>query len=247
MFGGSSPAAESNSASGPIESFLQIFGDVFGRDVPTPIEVLGAMALSLGLNLLIGTVYKSTYRGTRYSQDYVQTLVLIGTITTILIIVVSGNVGIAFGMFAAFSMLRFRRSLGQARDLAFVLFAMATGMVVGARFYTMALVATVVICAAIAVLTKMDAFAPKRASHRLRLRVTNDIDYSQVLPPIFKEFTDAVELLEVESVQAGMMTELRYGVQMKVGANLRDFIERLQLANGNNRVQLTSNQRDFSS
>lgn len=229
----------------PIEEFLGIFGDTFGRDHPTAIEILCAMGLSLALNLLIGVVYKSTYRGTRYSQDYVQTLVLIGTITTILIIVVSGNVGIAFGMFAAFSMLRFRRNLGQARDLAFVLFAMATGMVVGARFYTMAVLSTLLVCAAIAVLTKRDAFAPKRASHRLRLRVTNDIDYSTVLPPIFKDFTDAVELLDIESVQAGMMTELRYGIQMKPGANLRDFIERIQLANGNNRVLLTSNQRDL--
>ena len=227
-------------------SMKELFSDLFGRDIPSPVEILAAMALSLTLNLIIGAVYKATYKGTRYSQDYTQTLVLLGTVTTILIMVVQGSVSIAFGMFAAFSMIRFRSNLGQSRDLAFVLFAMATGMVVGARFYSMAVITTLVMAAAIGVLTKMDAFAPRRASHRLRIRVTNDIDYEQVFGPIFAEFAEEVELIDVESVQAGMMTELCYGLVMKEEAKLRDFIERLQLANGNNRVLLSNREREIS-
>ena len=46
---------------------------------PQPLEVLGAMSLSFFLNMLIGMLYKMTYKGTRYSQDYVHTLVIIGT------------------------------------------------------------------------------------------------------------------------------------------------------------------------
>ncbi|NNC87510.1 MAG: DUF4956 domain-containing protein [Akkermansiaceae bacterium] len=221
--------------------------DSFGLDVPSPLEVLFAMFLSFSLNLLIGAVYKNTYRGTRYSQDYVHTLVIIGTVTTILIMVVSGNVGIAFGMFAAFSLIRFRRNLGQARDLAFVFFAMATGMVVGARLYMMALVSTTVVTAIIYLLCRQDAFAPQRASHLLRVRVNNDIDYDEAMNPVFDEFADAVELVSIESVQAGMMTELRYGLQFKFGKKLSDFMERMQVACGNNRVMLTSTQRDLDS
>lgn len=219
----------------------------FGQDVPTALEVLAAMFLSAFLNLVIGLVYKNTYRGTRYSQDYVHTLVIIGTVTTILIMVVSGNIGIAFGMFAAFSLIRFRRNLGQARDLAFVFFAMATGMVVGARFFMMALVSTAVVAAIVYLLHRRDAFAPKRASHQLRVRVNNDIDYDEAFNPLFEEFADAVELVSVESVQAGMMTEIRYGLQLKDGKKLSDFMEKMQVACGNNRVMLTSAQRDLDS
>ena len=96
------------------------------REVPPqPGEVLAAMAFSFILNMFIGLLYKQTYKGTRYSQDFVHTLVIIGTVTTILIMVVNGNSAVAFGMFAAFSMIRFRRNLGQSRDLGFVFFAMA--------------------------------------------------------------------------------------------------------------------------
>lgn len=226
-----------------MQELLDALTETWGQDTPAPTEVLFAMALSFALNLLIGLVYKSTYRGTSYSQDFVQTIVLIGSITTILIMVVQGNAGIAFGMFAAFSMIRFRRNLGQSRDLAFVFFAMATGMVVGARFYTMALITTVIVSAVVAVLTKKDAFAPRRASHRLLVRVTNDIDFESAFAPIFADSADAIELLSVESVQAGMMTELRYGIQLRPGISMRDFIERMQLANGNNRIVISSNQR----
>mgnify|MGYP006092966651 FL=1 len=224
--------------------FADVF-DQFGRDQPTPMEVLTAVCLSFVLNMIIGAVYKNTYRGTRYSQDYVHTLVIIGTVTTILIMVVSGSMEIAFGMFAAFSLIRFRRNLGQSRDLAFVFFAMATGMVVGARMYPEALISTAVVVSVVYVLTKSGAFAPKRASHQMRVRVNNDIDWDSAFGPVFDEFVDAVELISVETVQAAMMTELRYGVQLKPEKKTSDFMEKMQVASGNNRILLTSTRREL--
>ena len=229
-----------------IELILENLG--WGNPTPKVPEVFFALGLSFGLNLIIGTLYKATYRGTRYSQDYVHTLVIVGTVTTILILVVGTHPqaqAIGFGMFAAFAMIRFRRNLGQARDLAFILFSMMTGMVVGARLYPTAGATTIVMVAAIYILSKKEAFAPKRASHQLRIRVNNDIQYDQAFAPIFEEFADATELISVESIQAGMMTELRWGILLKSGAKISDFMEKLQVASGNNRVILTSRERSF--
>lgn len=212
---------------------------------PKPLEVLGAMGMSFFLNMLVGLLYKSTYKGTRYSQDYVHTLVIIGTVTTILIMVVNGNQAVAFGMFAAFSMIRFRRNLGQSRDLAFIFFAMATGMGVGAREYEIVLVTTIIVGLAIWFISKQDAFAPKRASHQLRIRVNNDVDFSKAFNDIFDKFTDATEMISVESVQAGMMSELRYGIVLKNNVQISDFMEEIQIACGNNRAILTSTTRDL--
>jgi hypothetical protein len=61
------------------------------------------------------------------------------------------------------------------------------------------------------------------------------------------DFTDQAELVSVESVQAGMMTELRYGILLKPEKKVSDFMEKLQVASGNNRVILTSTQRSFDS
>lgn len=222
-----------------MNDFLSNFQDYIGADLPTPLEVVGAMLLSFVLNLFIAMLYRSTYKGTRYSQDFVQALIMIGTITTILIMVVRGNAGIAFGMFAAFSMIRFRRNLGQARDLGFVFFAMAVGMVVGARLYLESIMVTPLIGALLFIISKKDAFAPRRASHLLTLRMTSDMDFEKLLEPVFDEFADSSVLNSVRSAQAGMMTELSYGLQLKPGTHLSALMDRLHLACGNNRVVLT--------
>lgn len=218
---------------------LEYFRDLLSADAPQPVEVLLAMSLSFALNLFVAILYRSTYRGSRYSQDFVHTIVMIGTITTILIMVVRGNEGIAFGMFAAFSMIRFRRNLGQARDLGFVFFAMAVGLVVGARLYMEALIVTPLVSAMLYFLTKKDAFAPRRASHLLTLRLTSDVNFEGRLDPIWEQFADRVQLLTVRSAQAGMMTELRFGLQLKNGVQISELMERLQVATGNNRIVLT--------
>ena len=220
---------------------LDSFFTTSGVAAPKPgfLEVSFAMGVSLLLNLLIATIYRRTYKGTRYSQDYVQTLIMIGVVTTILIMVVAGNTAVAFGMFAAFSVIRFRRTLGQSRDLAFVFFAMAIGMVVGARYYDMAVVITLIVGTAIVILTKVDAFAPRRASHMLTLRMTSDMDFEQLLEPVFQQFSDRAQLVSVSSAQAGMMTELRYGLQLKLGASTPKLLDALHHVCGNNRVILT--------
>lgn len=228
-----------------MDDFLKSMNEYLSADMPQPLEVVGAMLLSFALNLFIALLYRSTYKGTRYSQDFVQTLIMIGTITTILIMVVKGNSGIAFGMFAAFSMIRFRRNLGQARDLGFVFFAMAVGMVVGARLYTESVIVTPLVAALLYAISKKDAFAPQRASHLLMLRITSDMSFEDLLDPIWIEFADRAQLLSVRSAQAGMMTELRFGLQLKAGVQVSELIERLQIACGNNRIVLTPTGTEF--
>ena len=88
-------------------------------------------------------------------------------------------------------------------------------------------------------ISRFDAFAPRRASHFLTMRMTSDMNFEERLGPIWEECADKAELMSVRSAQAGMMTELRYGLQLKPGVNLSDLIEKLQLACGNNRIVLT--------
>ena len=229
------------------DGFLDNLFSGGGGARPAVLEIIAAMTLSIVLNLFIAALYKSTYKGTRYSQDFVQTLIMIGVVTTVLIMVVNGNGAIAFGMFAAFSMIRFRRNLGQSRDLGFVFFAMAIGMVVGAREYAMAIIITTIVSTAIFILTRVDAFAPKKASHLLTVRIGCDIDYDELMDTIFKEFAESAHLTRVSSAQAGMMTELRYGLVLKEGVKMQKFMEALHLACGNNRVVLVPTSHEYDS
>ncbi len=211
---------------------------------PSALEIIIAVFVSLILNLLVAALYKATYRGKNFSQDYVHTLVIIGTVVTIIILIVRGEGGgqIAFGMFAAFSIIRFRRNLTQARDLAFIFVSMAVGLSVGALPLDklwLAVAVLAIVAVAVYIMSKADMYAPKRVSHNLRVRVTNDINYDESFASIFATYADEVDFRSVESAQAGMMTELRYDITLKDHSKVADFMEQMQVACGNNHVILT--------
>ena len=229
----------------PVFDFVR---EVLALDLPRPSvqEIIVALLLSFGLNLLIATVYKKTYRGGDFSQDYVHALLILGTVVSVVVMVVRFDKdplmaqATAFGIFAAFSIIRFRANVDQSRDIGFIFLAMAAGLGVGARAYGLATVTTIIICAIVYIFSSVDAFAPARASHRLRIRVTNDVDYDVVFKPCFAQFVHDFDLISVESIQAGMMTELRYNVHLKKESKPGEFVAAIQQLNGNNRVMLTS-------
>lgn len=202
--------------------------------------VTGAILLAFVLTLLIGVVYQRTHRGARYSQDFVHALVLLGTLVTVVIMGIGQNIAAAFGIFAAFSIIRFRRSLPEARDIGFVFFAMSVGLAVGSGEYALAIVTTLLVSGFAVLLARFDLFAPQRASHILRVRVTNDIDYESAFEEVLRTMTAAATLISVESVQAGMMTEVRYAVRLADGASPREVVTAFQERNGNNRVILAA-------
>lgn len=211
---------------------------------PGLIEILAAVALSFALNVLIAFVYRKTHRGGDFSQDYVHSMMILGTVVSVVVMVVRFDAdyaqATAFGIFAAFSVIRFRTTVAAARDISFLFVAMSAGLGVGARAYVLATVTTTFICAIIFVFSRLNWFAPSRASHRLRIRVTNDINYDELFTECFQKHLDQYELLSVESIQAGMMTELRYNVQLKDMKKPRELVTDLQMINGNNRVLLAS-------
>ena len=228
----------------PIADFFEVTLG-FGLPQPGLPEIFFATFLSFGLTAMIAALYKSTFRGPKLSQDYVHTLMILGIIVTVIVMVVRGGdrekaMATGFGMFAAFSLIRFRTTLSEARDIGFIFFAMTSGLAVGARQYGLAFATNVVICAIIYSFSRGDWFAPERASHYLRIRVTNDINYDTAFGGPFEMFLEKHDLISVETIQAGMMTELRYTISLRPGRSPGELVSAIQQVNGNNRVLLTS-------
>ena len=115
---------------------MDTLGRILGGGVTngplTPFEIVGAIGLSFLLTIVIAAVYRRTHRGTFYTQDYVHTLIILGMVVTAVIMVVGQSLERAFAVFAAFSIIRFRRSVPETRDIGFIFFAMAVGMASGA-------------------------------------------------------------------------------------------------------------------
>src|SRR5699024_7893219 len=107
-----------------------------------PLVVL-AMLISTILSLLITKVYQITFTGERYSQAFVQTIIMMSVIVSVVMNVISGNAGVAFGLFAIFSLIRFRSAVTYAKDIAYILFGLCFGMTCGLFKFDIAIILTV--------------------------------------------------------------------------------------------------------
>lgn len=233
------PILAAPSAPGLIDRIQSLLTpSTIGAPSPGAAEVLLAVAMSFGLCCLIAETYRRTCRPVFYSQDYVHTLIILGTVVTLVIMVVQGNAATAFGMFAAFSIIRFRRSVNQSRDIGFIFLAMASGLAVGAREYALAAVTVPIVCAIIATLAGLELFGARAEWLRLRVRVGTDVDHEAALREAFARHLERHELRSVETIQAGLQQEAVYDVCLRDPAGQQAFVGAVQAATGNNRVMI---------
>src|SRR5699024_7850291 len=107
-----------------------------------PLVVL-AMLIYTILSLLITKVYQITFTGERYSQAFVHTIIMMSVIVSVVMNVISGSAGVAFGLFAVFSLIRFRSAVTDAKDIAYIFFGLCVGMTSGLFRFDLAIILTV--------------------------------------------------------------------------------------------------------
>ena len=108
-------------------------------------EVVVSITLSFLLSLFIVYIYRTTYAGVNYSSSFAGCLMMISMVTTLVILVISSNVVLSLGMVGALSIVRFRTAVKEATDTAFLFWALATGIICGAGYVTVAILATLLL------------------------------------------------------------------------------------------------------
>jgi len=219
----------------------QVFGDF--EDLTSTFSILDITVGLVGaflLTALVGLVYRITHRGVSYSQSYVQTLVLMGVVVALIMMIVGSNIARAFSLVGALSIIRFRNAVKETRDVGFIFWAMAIGMACGTKFYTLAAVATVLIALVVLVMDRFDWFRTPNTTQILRLQVPQDFSYEHAFDDVFVRYTDEADLIGIDSVRSGLLTELLYSIKLKTGASAQDLLRSIQELTGNLKVGLTT-------
>jgi uncharacterized membrane protein YhiD involved in acid resistance len=201
-------------------------------------DVVIVLLLSFALSAAIGMVYQSTHRGASYTQSFVHTLVLNGMVVAVIMLIVGSNIARAFALVGALSIIRFRNAVKETRDVGFIFFTMAIGMAVGTKFYLLAAIAAAVISLVILIMTRFNWYARQVVSQILKVRVPNNAQFDTLFDSLFIRYTNSSELISVDSVQSGMLTELTYSVGLKKQSEIPQFLAEIKRLNGNNRVTL---------
>lgn len=204
----------------------------------TVVDVVLVLLLSFLLSAFIGWIYQLTHRGTSYTQSFVFTLVLNGMIVALVMMIVGSNIARAFSLVGALSIIRFRNAVKETRDVGFIFFTMAIGMAVGTRFYLLAVIGTIVISLITLLMVRFNWFAREMTTQILRVQVPNNLPFDFLFDRAFVKHTSTSELISVDSVQNGTMTELIYSIGLKKSAQVQDFIAEIKNLNGGNKVTL---------
>ena len=202
------------------------------------LDIVIVMTLSFLLSAFIGWIYKITHRGTSYTQSFVFTLVLNGMVVAMVMMIVGSNIARAFSLVGALSIIRFRNAVKETRDVGFIFLTMAIGMAIGTKFYLLAIAGAVVISLMLLVMTRFDWFAREMASQILRVQVPNGLPFDNLFDKAFVKYTNSSELISVDTVHSGMLTELTYSIGMKKSNQIQEFISEICNLNGNNKVTL---------
>ena len=108
-------------------------------------EALIAIGLSFALSLFIVFIYRVTYAGVNYSRNFAACMMMLSMVTSLVILVISSEIVLSLGMVGALSIVRFRTAVKEPTDTAFLFWAITTGIICGAGYVTISILATLLL------------------------------------------------------------------------------------------------------
>jgi hypothetical protein len=211
-----------------------------------PAPVAGtAVLIRLVLAMLAGGVVTLIYRFTRAADEtapsFTVTLVLLAILIAMVTQVIGDNVARAFSLVGALSIVRFRTIVRDTQDTAYVIFAVAVGMAVGAGHPGLAGSGLMVIGFAAFVMRRGVVAAPVRHDpFLLNVRVALGHDPATLLSPAFNLHLMARHLVSIGTAKQGLAIELSYRAALRNEETAAELVNALNRVDG---VQSVSLQR----
>jgi uncharacterized membrane protein YhiD involved in acid resistance len=188
------------------------------RPVPwTAGEVLLNISVAFLLGLFIAWVYRATQRSLATSFSFVNTLVILSMLMTLVMMVIGNNIARAFGLAGAMSIIRFRTVVKDTRDTAFVFYSLGAGMAAGTGYLKMAVLGTLLIGFFLGVLHWSRHGSVSRNEFLLSFRIfaSDDETDRRVFLPVFQNFLRHYSLVSVKSTRMGEVLVLTFHVSLK--------------------------------
>lgn len=203
-----------------------------------------ALLAATGLSLIITKVYQITFTGEHYSQSFVHTIVMMSVVVSVVMNVVSGNAGVAFGLFAVFSLIRFRSAVTDAKDIAYIFFGLCVGMTCGLFQISLAIMLTVMASLVFYLLYKFD-YGKGRDTQVLKVIVPENLNQENLFDDILVAHTNNYVLRQVETTNLGTMIRYTFDIRSKNETKDKDLLDLIRERNANLQVSLSYLQKKY--
>ena len=108
-------------------------------------QILVILFISFLLGITILQTYKKVFFGVLYQRSFAVTLLLVTMISSVVTIVISGNLALSLGMVGALSIIRYRTAVKDPIDAAFIFWAVSIGIANGVGAFKISIISTIFI------------------------------------------------------------------------------------------------------
>lgn len=122
-------------------------------------QIVICMVITVLIAAYIFLIYRTVNKNVFYNRNFNLSLIALAVITAAVILTIQSNIVISLGMVGALSIVRFRTAIKDPMDLVFLFWSISAGIICGAGFAVVAVVASIVITVIILLFDRVPAGA----------------------------------------------------------------------------------------
>ena len=170
--------------------------------------------LAFGLTQIIAGVYIWTFRGLSYSRTFVQGMALASIVTCMLMLAIGNNIATALGIAGGLSIIRFRTTMRDPRDMVFVFAALGAGIACGLQAYQAAIVGTGVFLGAAILLHATSYGSRQEFDGLVRFAAPSDASSGEAVAEALRAHCRMFTLITLRETAQGKEMEHAYQVSI---------------------------------
>lgn len=199
---------------------------------PTIAEIIINLLLSLACSFFITFVYRHSYKGPGYSDSFVNSIIFLSVITTLVIMVIGNNLARAFGLVGAMSIIRFRTAIKDTLDIVYIFFALAIGMAVGVSYHKLAITGSLIIGAILYLFSSTGLFSLRATQYLLQFNYALSENKSERYLSVLNRHCRRYDMINLKSVDELGHAEYSFYVTFKRNSTGNELMEELLSVEG---------------
>lgn len=192
--------------------------------------IMFSMLMGLAGGILISLGYIQANKEKKFSKNFVITILLIPVIMSAIIPFIATDLKKTLSLAGVFALVRFRSIPGDSKDILYVFFAAAAGLMTGLGEYFLAFLMIVVISVIFVLISRNWNVNNKQI---LKITIPEDMNYKDVFTDLFEKYLAKWGIKNVKTSNMGTLFTISYWVEPKKEIDTKVFIDELRTRNGN--------------
>lgn len=210
-------------------------------------KTLYILLTALALGFLISIVFRITHRKSAYEPSFITTIIILPVIISMIIVLVNNDIARAFSLAGIFTLVRFRMSIHDSKDISYILTTVAVGLGLSIGYITITIIVVVFTALVLLIIYFTNWEKRKTAYLKLKILVPENINYYEAFEKVFNTYLVSYKQEKMKTTDLGSLFELSYIIVLKDLKQQKAFVDELRIINGNLTINIASYYGEVSS